>query len=55
MHPLTQKKLKRSLMRTMRHPKLTRQLAPAPRLTLWVPTLVACALGAVFLAVLALV
>jgi len=39
----------------MKQSKITPRLAPAPRLTLWVPSLLASALGLVFLAVLAMV
>ena len=39
----------------MTRTKIAPRLAPAPRLTLWVPGLIASALGLVFLAVLALV
>lgn len=39
----------------MTRAKITPRLAPAPRLTLWVPGLLASGLGLVFLAVLALV
>ncbi|WP_267134632.1 hypothetical protein [Pseudotabrizicola formosa] len=39
----------------MPQPKITPRLAPTPRLTLWVPSLLTSGLGLVFLAVLALV
>ncbi|MDO8882165.1 MAG: hypothetical protein U0934_06440 [Pseudotabrizicola sp.] len=38
----------------MRHEKITPRLAPAPRITLWVPSLLASGLGLAFLSVLAL-
>ena len=34
-------------------PRITPRLAPAPRVTLWVPSLIASGLGVIFLSVLA--